>query len=67
MITNIPPTYSAIEVLRIVREFDLQDCRSLMVIVDDEIDRYGCEDLVILMQACMVMFSRSVVSFGSPG
>ncbi len=59
----IQPTYSAIEVREMCINFSLEYSifKTIVDLVEDEFDLYSDEDLVILMQASMIMFTRSML------
>ena len=58
-----PPTYSATEIKQMCLTFPMEydTFKAIVDLVDEEIELYDQEDLVILVEASMVMFSRSLL------
>lgn len=57
------PTYTAEEIKEMVCTFsvDYDAFKIIADIIDDEIDLYNDEDLLILMNASLIMFTRSLL------
>lgn len=57
------PTYTANEIRKMCCSFELEyeTFKTIVDIVDEEIDLYSDEDLVFIMQASVIMFSRSML------
>lgn len=57
------PTYSAIEIKQMCSNFALEYevFKTIVDIVEEEIDLYDEEDLIIITQASLIMFSRSML------
>lgn len=57
------PTYTAMEIKRMCINFDLEyeTFKTIVDIVDEEIELYSDEELVLIMQASVIMFSRSML------
>lgn len=60
---NKPPTYTAQEVKEKCPSMELDHAafKVLQELVDEEMDRYSPEDLVILAQASIILFSRTML------
>jgi len=59
----IAPTYSAMEIKSMCINFSLEYSifKTIVDIIEDEFELYNDEDLIILMQASVIMFSRSML------
>ena len=59
----IQPTYSALEIKDMCTNFSLEYSifKTIVDIIEDEFELYNDEDLIILMQASVIMFSRSML------
>jgi len=59
----IQPTYSAEEIKSMCINFSLEYSifKTIVDIIEDEFELYNDEDLIILMQASVIMFSRSML------
>ena len=59
----IAPTYSATEIKSMCINFSLEYSifKTIVDIIEDEFELYNDEDLIILMQASVIMFSRSML------
>ena len=57
------PTYSALEIKRMCTDFSLEYSifKTIVDLVEEEFHLYSEDDLVILMQASMIMFTRSLL------
>ena len=57
------PTYSAEEIKSMCINFSLEYSifKTIVDIIEDEFDLYNDEDLIILMQASVIMFNRSML------
>lgn len=57
------PTYSAKEILEMCRRLELDDytIRIIIDLIDEELDLYNESELVILIQASMILFNRSLL------
>jgi len=57
------PTYKATEILEMCTSLKLEydTFKVLVDLIEDELYLYSDEDLIILMQASVVMFSRSML------
>lgn len=57
------PTYSAIEIKAMCLSFDLDhDTFKVMVdLIEQEIDLYSEEDLIVLVQSSMILFTRAML------
>ena len=60
---TIAPTYSAAEIKSMCINFSLEYSifKTIVDIIEDEFELYNDEDLIILMQASVIMFSRSML------
>jgi len=60
------PTYKATEILSMCTSFKLEydTFKVLVDLIEDELPLYSDEDLIILMQASVVMFTRSLLKLG---
>jgi hypothetical protein len=58
----IQPTYTAGEILEMSKRMDAEAFRVIAELIEDEIDLYTKEDLVILVQSSMIMFTRGLLS-----
>ena len=60
---TIAPTYSATEIKDMCINFSLEYSifKTIVDIIEDEFELYSDEDLIILMQASVIMFSRSML------
>jgi len=59
----VKPTYSAKEILSMCTHFSLEYSifKTIVDIIEEEFELYSDEDLIILMQASVIMFSRSML------
>lgn len=59
----VTPTYSAMEIRSMCINFSLEYSifKTIVDIIEDEFELYNDEDLIILMQASVIMFSRSML------
>jgi hypothetical protein len=59
----VQPTYSALEIKRMCTDFSLEYSifKTIVDLVEEEFHLYSEDDLVILMQASMIMFTRSLL------
>ena len=59
----IQPTYSAEEIKSMCINFSLEYSifKTIVDIIEDEFELYNDEDLIILMQASVIMFNRSML------
>ncbi len=59
----VQPTYSALEIKRMCTDFSLECSifKTIVELVEEEFHLYSEDDLVILMQASMIMFTRSLL------
>ena len=57
------PTYKATEILEMCTNLKLEydTFKVLVDLIEDELYLYSDEDLIILMQASVIMFSRSML------
>lgn len=57
------PTYTANEIRKMCINFELEyeTFKTIVDIVDEEIELYSDEELVLIMQASVIMFSRSML------
>lgn len=57
------PTYTAMEIKKMVSTFavEYEVFKTIVDIVEEEIDLYDEEDLIIITQASLIMFSRSML------
>lgn len=60
---RMQPTYSAKEILEMCRRLELDDytIRIIIDLIDEELDLYNESELVILIQASMILFNRSLL------
>lgn len=60
---KVQPTYTANEIRKMVSTFALEYevFKTIVDIVEEEIDLYDEEDLIIITQASLIMFSRSML------
>ncbi len=59
---NSGPTYTAQEILQMCLQPD-QDFKILAELIDEEIGLYSPDDIAILLQASMIIFTRSLLKF----
>lgn len=57
------PTYTANEIKKMVSTFgvEYETFKTISDIVEEEIDLYSQEELIILTEASMIMFTRSLL------
>ena len=57
------PTYRAVEVLRMCSDFEMEfDTFKIIVdLVEEDLHLYSDDDLIILMRASTIMFTRSLL------
>lgn len=58
------PTYTAIELKEMCTDFifDYGTFRIIIDLIEEELDLYDQDDLIIIMQASMIIFSRALIS-----
>lgn len=61
---KISPTYTARQVKEMCQnlEVDYETIKVLVQLVEEEIDLYAEEDLIILTQASFILFNRSLLN-----
>lgn len=57
------PTYTADEIRRKALTLDTDSFKILIDLIDEELDRYSPEELPIILQASMILFTRSLLKF----
>jgi hypothetical protein len=59
------PTYTAKQVREMCSSMDLdyEGFKVLSDLIDEEIDLYSADDLPVLVQASMIVFTRSLLKF----
>lgn len=57
------PTYTAIEIRQMAAkmDMDIEAYRTLAKLIDEEIDGYEGDDLMIIAEASMMLFTRSLL------
>lgn len=57
------PTYTAMEIRQMCIDFSLEYSifKTIVDLVEEEFELYSDEDLIILMQASVIMFSRTIM------
>lgn len=64
LMANSLPTYSAIEIKRLCLEMEVdQDFKILAELIDEEIHLYSPDELPVLVEASMIIFTRSLLKF----
>lgn len=60
---KINPTYTAIEIKQMSAkmDMDINAYKVLVKLIDEEIDLYEGDDLVIIAEASMMLFTRSLL------
>lgn len=58
------PTYTAIELKEMCADFifDYGTFKIIIDLIDEELDLYNEDDLIIIMQASMIIFCRTLIN-----
>lgn len=58
------PTYTAIELKEMCVDFifDYETFRIIIDLIEEELELYDQDDLIIIMQASMIIFARSLLA-----
>lgn len=54
-------TYTAQEIKEFCLTADAEEFKILAEIINEELELYSLEDLIIIMQASMILFTRSLI------
>lgn len=57
------PTYTAEEIRHKALTLDVESFRILIELIEEELDLYTPEEVAIIMQASMILFTRSLLKF----
>jgi hypothetical protein len=65
----IQPTYSALEIRQMCLEWPMEysTFKILVDIIEEDLDLYSVDELSILFEASMIMFTRSILQMSLKG
>lgn len=58
-------TYTPQEIKDFCLTVDADEFKILTEIINEELELYSLEDLIIIMQASMILFTRSLLKYGN--